>query len=122
MSKDFKFQLLKTSEKILSILKGLNSSKEAGIDKLSGKFLRDGAHVLAWPISQLCNHSIKLNSFTRSCKVKPLKFNHFLKKDSKTDPQNYFTSPPVIKNYWKDCSWPKRAVFDEEQNSLQVSI
>ena len=47
MSKDFKFQLLKTSEKILSILKGLNSSKEAGIDKLSGKFLRDGAHVLA---------------------------------------------------------------------------
>ena len=109
MSKDFKFQLLKTSEKILSILKGLNSSKEAGIDKLSGKFLKDGAHVL---ISNKLNLSIKLNSFTRSCKVKPLKFNHFLKKDSKTDPQNYFTSPPVIKNYWKDCSWPNRAVFD----------
>ena len=63
MSKDFKFQLLKTSEKILSILKGLNSSKEAGIGRLSGKFLKDGAHVL---ISNKLNLSIKLNSFTRS--------------------------------------------------------
>ena len=77
---DLTFQLSETSEKILkSILKGLNPSKAAGIDNLSGKFLKDGAHVLARPISQLCNLSIKLNSFPRSCKiakVKPL----FLKK------------------------------------------
>ena len=80
VSKDLNFQLSETSpEKILSILKGLNPSKAAGIDNLSGKFLKDGAHVLARPISQLCNLSIKLNSFPRSCKiakVKPL----FLKK------------------------------------------
>ena len=46
--KDLNFQLLKTSpEKILSILKGLDPSKAAGIDHLLGTFLKDGAHVLA---------------------------------------------------------------------------
>ena len=88
MSKDLICQLSETSpEKILSILKGLNPSKAAGIDNLSGKFLKDGAHVLARPISQLCNLSIKLNSFPRSCKIAKVK--PLFKKGSKTDPQNY---------------------------------
>ena len=88
VSKDLNFQHSETSpEKILSILKGLNPSKAAGIDNLSGKFLKDGAHVLARPISQLCNLSIKLNSFPRSCKIAKVK--PLFKKSSKTDPQNY---------------------------------
>ena len=68
-------------------MKGLNPSKAAGIDNLSGKFLKDGAHVLARPISQLCNLSIKLNSFPRSCKIAKVK--PLFEKGSKTDPQNY---------------------------------
>ena len=88
VSKDLNFQLLETSpEKMSSILKGLNPSKAAGIDNLSGKFLKDGAYVLAQPISQLCNLSIKLNAFPRSCKI--AKFKPLFKKSSKTDPQNY---------------------------------
>ena len=84
-SKDLNFQLSETSpEKILSILKGLNLSKAAGIDNLSGKFLKYGAHVLARPISQLCNLSIKLNSFPRSCKIAKVK--PLFKKGSKTNP------------------------------------
>ena len=60
-------------EKILSILKGLNPSKAAGIDNLSGKFLKDGAHVLVRPISQRSNLSIKLNSLSyQIAKVKSL--------------------------------------------------
>ena len=88
VSKDLNFQLLeKSPQKILNILKGLNPSKAAGIDNLSGKFLKDGAHVLERPISQLCNLSIKLNSFPRSCKIAKVK--PLFKKGSKTDPQNY---------------------------------
>ena len=88
VSEDLNFQLSETSpEKILSILKGLNLSKAAGIDNLSGKFLKYGAHVLARPISQLCNLSIKLNSFPRSCKIAKDKL--LFKKGSRTDPQNY---------------------------------
>ena len=42
LSRDLNFQLLEMSpEKTLSILKGSNSSKAAGIDNLSGKFLKD---------------------------------------------------------------------------------
>ena len=81
-------------EKILNILKGMNPSKAAGIDNLSGKFFKDGVHVLARLISQLCNLSIKCNSFPRNCKIakaKPL-----FKKGSKTDPQNYPISLPLL--------------------------
>ena len=86
VSKNLNFQHLETSpEKILSILKGLNPSKAAGIDNLSGKFLKDDAHVLAWPISQLCNLSIKLNSFPRSSKI--VKVKPLFKKGSNTDHQ-----------------------------------
>ena len=85
VSKDLNFQLLDTSpEKISSILKGLNPSKAAGIDNLSGKFLKVYTHVLARPISQLCNLSIKLNSFPRNCKIAKIK--PLFTKGSKTDP------------------------------------
>ena len=88
VSKDLNFQLSETSpEKILSILKDLNHSKAAGTDNLLGKFLKDDAHVLARPIPRLCNLSIKLNSFPRSCKIAKVK--PLLKKGSRTDPQNY---------------------------------
>ena len=54
-------------------MKGLNPSKAAGIDNVSDKFLKDGAHVLVRPISQLFNLSIKFNSFPRSCKIPEIK-------------------------------------------------
>ena len=42
------FQLLETHyQKILSILKGLNSSKTADIDNVSSKYLKGSADVLA---------------------------------------------------------------------------
>ena len=72
---------------MLNILKGFNPSKAAGIINLSRKFLKDGADILARPILQLCNLSIKPNSFLRSCKIAKVK--PLLKKGSKTDPQNY---------------------------------
>ena len=73
--------------KILNILKDLNPSKAAGIDNLSGTFIKDGANILVRPISQLFDLSIKLNSFHRSCKITKVK--PYFKKDSKTDPQKY---------------------------------
>ena len=51
------------------ILKDLNPYKAAGIDNLSGKFLKNSTHVLGQPKPKLCNLSIKVNSFPRSCKI-----------------------------------------------------
>ena len=72
--KELNFEFSETSpERILNTFEGLNPSNAAGINKLSGKFLKDGADILAKPISQLCNLSIKLNSFPRSCNVAKVK-------------------------------------------------
>ena len=50
------FNLTSVSENsILTILKATQVSKAAGLDNLSGCFLKDGAKFLAKPISYLCN-------------------------------------------------------------------
>ena len=86
--KDLIFEFSEASpEKLLNILKGLNPSKAADIVNLSRKFLKDDAYILARPISQLYNLSIKLNLFPRSCKIAKVK--PLFKKGSKTDPKNY---------------------------------
>ena len=98
--KDLNFQLSEMyPEKRLSILKGLNPSKAGGIDDLLGKFLKEGAHVLAEPTSQLCNLSIKLHSLPRNSKI--AKVIPLFKKGSKTNPQNYcpISLLLVTKNY-----------------------
>ena len=80
--KDLNFEFSETSpEKVLNNLKGLNPSKAAGIDNLSRKFPKDGADVLARPISQLCNRSICFLEV-----VKLQKSNRFFKKAPKLNP------------------------------------
>ena len=51
----------------LQLLKDMNIDKAAGIDNLSGKFLKDGANVLVKPISELCNLFIKYSLFPTDC-------------------------------------------------------
>ena len=62
-------------------------SKAAGVDKLSGRFLKDGANILSKPISTLCNLSISQGVFPNACQVAKLK--PIFKKGKKTDPSNY---------------------------------
>ena len=47
-----------SEEKVLKIMTNIESSKDAGVDKLSGRFLKDGVNILAKPVSALCNLSI----------------------------------------------------------------
>ena len=48
-----------TEDLVLQLLKDTNIDKAAGIDNLSGNFLKDGANILEKPISELCNLYIK---------------------------------------------------------------
>ena len=70
---------------VLQLLKHMDIDKAAGIDKFSGKFLKDGVNILAKPISELCNLSIKDSLFPSECKIVKLKhyskrvLQHFLK-------------------------------------------
>ena len=91
---NFEFSEKIYPEKILNILKGLNPSKAARIVNSSRKFLKDEVDILARPISQLFNLSIKFSSFRRSCKIAQVK--PLFKKGSKSDPQNYLPNSLLL--------------------------
>ena len=52
----------------LKLMEEMNLSKSAGIDNMTGKFLKDGAPVLAAPITDLSNLSVSFCSFPDECK------------------------------------------------------
>ena len=83
---NFKFSKV-SQETVLKFLQDVDPGKAAGIDGIPGRFIKDGADVLALPVTQLCNLSAKLSTFPISCKVAKLK--PIFKKGSKTDMQNY---------------------------------
>ena len=68
------------------LLNNIDFDKPAGIDNISGKFLRDDASILAVPISQLRNIPIKYSTFLAECKIVKLKllFKNDLKLNQKT--------------------------------------
>ena len=76
-----------SEEKVLKITTNIEISKAAGVDKLSRRFLKDGANILAKPISTFCNLSISQEVFPNACKVTKLK--PIFKKGKKTDHSNY---------------------------------
>ena len=75
------------SNTISTLLKACNVNKAVGIDDVSGRFLKDGADLLAVPITQICNSSIKLSHFPKDCKLAKLK--PLYKKGTKTDTKNF---------------------------------
>ena len=56
--KKLTFQTIQTKY-ISDLLKNCDTNKAAGIDDLSGRFLKDGAYILTIPITQPCNLCIK---------------------------------------------------------------
>ena len=93
-----KFQLKPTTEDIvLKLLKNIDISKAAGVDNLPGRFLKDGAVILAKPVTEICNLSIKLKIFPDLYKLAKLK--PIFKKGSRMDPSNY---RPILLLPFKD--------------------
>ena len=83
----FKFKFSNVTEDLVfRLLNDMNPDKAAGIDNLSGKFLKDGASILAKPISKICNLSIKYSLFPTDCQIAKLK--PLFKKGSTTHPKN----------------------------------
>ena len=81
----FKFKFSNVTEDLVfKLLNHMNPDKAAGIDNLSGKFLKDGASISAKPISKICNLSIKYSLFPIDCQIAKLK--PLFKKGSTTHP------------------------------------
>ena len=88
------------------------------MDNLSGKFLKDGSSVLAKPISQICNLSIKYSKFPTDCKIAKLK--PLFKKGSKTTPKNYrpISLLPLISKIIEKIIHDQTQIFLDENNIL----
>ena len=68
------FNLNFTSEKkVLEVLQFIDISKAAGVDKISGRFLKDISIILAKPIAKICNISISSGFFPSDSKIAKLK-------------------------------------------------
>ena len=95
-------------KKFLEVLQFIDISKPAGIDKISGKFLKDGADILA----KICNISISSGLFPSDCKIAKLK--PLYKKGSKTNPENFrpISLLPLISKVIE------RIVYDQVDNFL----
>ena len=72
---------------VLKLLKDMNIDKAAGIDNLSGKFLKDGGNILAKKISKICYLSIRYSVFPTDYQIAKLK--PLYKRVSTTLPRNY---------------------------------
>ena len=62
-----------TEDVVLKLLKNIDISKAAGVDNLPERFLKDGAVILAKPVTKIRNLSIKSKLFPDPCKLAKLK-------------------------------------------------
>ena len=76
---------------------------------VSGRFLKNGANILAKPIAKICNISILSGLFPSDCKIAKLK--PLYKKGSKTNPENF---RPILVI--------ERIVYDQEDNFYSTII
>ena len=109
------FELCNTTlETIKKILVCLDASKAPGLGRISLNFLKDGTEVLALPLCNLVNLSIKQSLFPDQCKIAKLK--PLFKKGSKSDPKNYrplSLLPVVSKIIEKTIQIPTQEYLDK---------
>ena len=105
-------------EKVFGIMTNIESSKAAAVDRLSVRFLKNDANILAKHICTLCNHSFSEGVFRNACKV--AKLNPIFKKGKKTDPSNYRPSslPPSISKIIERVIHDQTNAFLLDENML----
>jgi len=82
------FRLQEVSrDQILKHLNGISPKKATGLDKIPARFIKDGADVIAGPISTIVNMSLRSGRVPHELKTARVVPLH--KKNSKTDAGNY---------------------------------
>ena len=103
---------------VLKLLKEIEPSKSAGVDNINGKFLKDGASILANPITKLFNLSIKLSEFPELCKIAKLK--PLYKKGNKLKPENYrpISILPLVSKVFEKIIHNQTQLYLDDNNIL----
>ena len=61
-----------SEEPLKKVLLSLDTSKSAGIEQISAKYLKDDAKLLVLPLKNIINLSIKISTFPEECKIAQL--------------------------------------------------
>ena len=85
---------------ITDLLSKTNIAKAAGIDKISGTFIKVGASCFWEHFTKILNLSIQSSVFPDSCKI--AKLIALFKKGSRTEPKNY---RPISENFHKNLNF-----------------
>ena len=104
--------ILTTKKKVSEVLQCIDISKAAGIDKISGRFLKDTANIMAKTYSKNMNIFMSSRLFPSHCKIAKLK--PLYKKGPKTNPGNFrpISLLPLISKFIE------RIVYDQVHNFL----
>ena len=110
------FYIKSTSkEKVFKIMENIEISKDSGIDKLPGRFPKDGAKILSKSIGEIWSLSISHGIFPNACKVAKLK--PVFKKGKK--------STHLITGLSRYCHWfqkpLKKVVYDQTNQFLSAN-
>ena len=62
-----------SDDSVLGLLSGIDPKKAVGVDRVAGRFIRDGATELHKPLSKLINASLDKGIFPDACKIAKLK-------------------------------------------------
>ena len=108
-----------TNSVVLKLLEDINPTKAVGIDNIGGKFLKDGAVILADPITKLCNLSIKVSKFPQQCKIAKLK-PLYKNKGSKVETKNYrpISLLPLVSKLFEKVIHTQTQIFLDENHIL----
>ena len=82
----FSFKSVSESE-ILNLLRSVDSKKSVGIDTIPPLIIKESAEILARPLTQIINESIKENVFPSQAKIAAIL--PFFKKDDRLNKKNY---------------------------------
>ena len=96
-------------------MENIGISKASGIDKVPGRFLKDGAKILSKLLSGTCILPIFHVIFLNACKVAKLK--PIFKKGKKIDPSSYrpiLLLPLISKNI-------EKVVYDQTNEFLSAN-
>ena len=107
-----------SQEEVFKIMQNIDISEAAGIDNVSGTFLKDGPEILAKPLSEIWNLSITYRVFSNACKVAKRK--PIFKKGKTTDPSNYrpFSLLPLFSIFLEKVIHDQTNAFLKENNLL----
>ena len=116
---DKRFELRPTSTtKVFSLLNKLNKSRATGLDKISGRLLRECADLISSPICNIFNQSISQGVFPddwKSARVAPL-----FKQGDRDDLNNYrpISVISIVAKVFERILFDQVYTYLEEHNSI----